>query len=77
METVLAGLNRSVCLDYLYNIIVTGTTFAEHLANLRAVLLRLREAGLRLKPKKCFFAMIEGGGVFGVSRIRTWYQCSS
>jgi hypothetical protein len=47
-----------VCLDYLDDI-VTGATFAEHLANLRAVLLRLREAGLRLKPKKCFFAMKE------------------
>ena len=32
METVLAGLNRSVCLDYLHDIIVTGATFPEHLA---------------------------------------------
>ena len=59
METVLAGLNRSVCLDYLDDIIVTGRTFSEHLANLRQVLLRLREAGLRLKPRKCYFAMKE------------------
>ena len=50
METVLAGLIRNVCLDYLDDIIVTGKTFSEHLDNLRKVLTRLREAGLRLKP---------------------------
>lgn len=57
METVLAGLNRSVCLDYLDDIIVTGATFPEHLANLRQMLLRLREARLQMKPRKCFFAL--------------------
>ena len=59
METVLAGLNRKVCLDYLDDIIVTGETFSEHLVNLRLVLLRLRDAGLRLKSRKCYFAMKE------------------
>ena len=51
METVLAGLIRKSCLDYLDDIIVTGRTFAE---NLRNVFIRLREARLRLKPRKCF-----------------------
>ena len=59
METVLAGLIRNVCLDYLDDIIITGRSFAEHLENLRKVLMRLREAGLRLKPSKCHFAMKE------------------
>ena len=59
METVLAGLNRRVCLDYLNDIIVTGETFTEHLVNLRLVLSRLRDAGLRLKPRTCYFAMKE------------------
>ena len=30
-------------------------TVSEHLANLRSVLLRLREAGLKLKTAKCSF----------------------
>ena len=59
METILSGLIRNVCLDYLDDIIVTGRTFAEHLANLRRVFLRLREAHLKLKPLKCFLAMKE------------------
>ena len=43
IETVLAGLNRNVCLDYLDYIIVTGESFSEHLASLQQVLMRLRE----------------------------------
>ena len=50
METVLADLNRSVYLD---DIIVTGESFSEHVANLMQVLMRLRDAGLQLKPRKC------------------------
>ena len=46
METVLAGLNRVVCLDYIDDILVMGETFPEHIANLRSVFQRLREAGL-------------------------------
>ena len=59
IETVLSGLIRHVCLDYLDDIIVTGRTFDEHLANLRSVFLRLRDAHLKLKPRKCFLAMKE------------------
>ena len=56
MET---GLNKSVCLDYLDDIIVTGESFSEHLANLWQVLMRLCEAGLQLKPQKHYFATRE------------------
>ena len=59
METILSGLIRNVCLDYLDDIIVTGRTFVEHLANLCRVFLRLREAQLKLKLLKCFLAMKE------------------
>ena len=41
METVLAGLIKNVCLDYLDDIIVIGKCFPEHLENLRKVLTRL------------------------------------
>ena len=53
MEAVLAGLARDLCVVYLDDILVTGTTFSEHLVNLSRVLTRLRDAGLRLKPSKC------------------------
>ena len=55
METVLAGLVRTCCVVYLDDILVVGRTVEEHLDNLRKVFERLREAGLRLKPKKCYF----------------------
>ena len=53
MDLVLAGLQWSSCLVYLDDIIIVGRTFEEHLQNLQAVLIRLREAGLKLKPQKC------------------------
>lgn len=40
---------------YLDNIIILGHSFDEHLANLRQVLRRLRDAGLHLNPDKCCF----------------------
>ena len=53
MGIVLAGLPLSVCMDYIDDILVVGSTFEEHLTNLETVLERLRGAGLRLKPAKC------------------------
>ena len=53
METVLAGLARDKCLVYLDDILVIGSSFEEHLANLRQVFSRLQKAGLKLKPAKC------------------------
>ena len=58
METVLRGLNRVVCLDYI-DILVIGTTFDEHLENLRRVFKRIGEAGLCLKPSECHLAKRE------------------
>lgn len=55
MDMVLAGIKWKNCLVYLDDIIVIGKTFREHLANLKEVFQRLREAGLRLKPNKCHF----------------------
>ena len=54
MSMVLAGLAWQTCLVYIDDIIVVGKTFDEHLRNVAQVLGRLREAGLKLKPSKCF-----------------------
>ena len=48
MNLVLAGLQWSSCLVYLDDIIILGRDFEEHLERTRAVLERLRKAGLKL-----------------------------
>ena len=53
MADVLRGLSQEVCMDYIDDILVVGKSADEHLVNLRIVLQRLREAGLKLKPSKC------------------------
>ena len=53
MDRVFQGLNPDICLIYLDDIIVKGSTFQEHLNNLRGVFTRLRAAGLKLSPRKC------------------------
>ena len=55
METVLRGLQWQICLIYMDDIIVFGTDFNEELHRLKSVFSRLRDAGLKLKPKKCKF----------------------
>ncbi|KAI5753631.1 hypothetical protein M8J77_001985 [Diaphorina citri] len=53
MDCILRGLTWKTCLVYLDDIIVIGKTFQEQLDNLRAVFIRLRNAHLKLSPKKC------------------------
>ena len=55
MELVLAGLRWEICLAYMDDIVVFGHTFEEHVDRLREVLCRLRQANLKLNPKKCQF----------------------
>ena len=59
MEGVLVGLARKKCLIYLDDVLVVGSTFSEHLDNLRDVFLRLSAVGLKLKPSKCRLARQE------------------
>ena len=55
MESILRGIPHvSVYLD---DILVTGNLPKEHLSNLEVVLTRLKDAGLRLKKKKCAFML--------------------
>ena len=53
MERVLEGLTPVKCQVYIDDVLVVGATFEEHLVNLEAVFMRLREARLKLKPAKC------------------------
>ena len=59
MDHVLAGLKWSACLVYLDDVIVFGRCLEDHNRNLLAVLLRLREAGLTVKPSKLALAVEE------------------
>ena len=59
MVRVLAGLHWETCLFYLDDIIVFAATWEEHLARLRQVFVRLRQAKLRLGAEKCTFATNE------------------
>ena len=53
MAQVLNGLSGVVC--YINDILVTGRIREEHLGNLKAVVMRIHEYGLRLKQSKCQF----------------------
>ena len=53
MDIVLSGLNFEICLVYLDDVIIFGSTPEEHLDRLEKVFQRLRGANLKLKPSKC------------------------
>ncbi len=53
---MLSGIEWKFCFVYLDDILVCSETFEEHLEHLKIVFERLREAGLTLKPRKCFFS---------------------
>ena len=53
MESCLGELHLTWCIIYLDDIIVFSRTPEEHLHRLKAVINKLRAAGLKLKPTKC------------------------
>ena len=53
MEQILQGLPWTVCLVHLDDVIVHAKTLADEFENLRTVFRRLRQAGLKLNPRKC------------------------
>lgn len=54
MEAILGDLAFDVLLVYLDDILLFSEDFDSHLKKLDLVLQRLREHGLKLKPRKCF-----------------------
>ena len=74
MEMVLGGLTWKTCLVYLDDIMVMGKTFEEHLTNLEEVFNRMKEANLKLNPKKCLLFQKEVeffGHTVSVTEIET------
>ena len=55
METCLGGLQLNCYIIYLNDLVVFPKTSKEHLIQLRVVIEKLKEAGLKLKPSKCDF----------------------
>ena len=54
MQVVLSGLEWDCCFVYIDNILIASRSF-DDMRYLQLVFERLRQAGLRLKPKKCLF----------------------
>ena len=54
MDVVLAGLKWKCLLVYLDDICIFSRNFDNHLEDVREVFQRIREAQLKLKPKKCY-----------------------
>jgi hypothetical protein len=59
MDKVLRGLTWKQCLVYIDDVLVFARSFQEHCERLDAVLGRIEEAGLKLKPSKCEFGTSE------------------
>lgn len=55
MERVLGQLQWQICLCYLDDILIFSRSVVQHLEHLGQVFERLRQAQLKLKPKKCHF----------------------
>jgi len=55
MERVLGQLQWHICLCYIDDVLVYSRSVDQHIDHLAAVLQRLRDAHLKLKPKKCHF----------------------
>lgn len=56
MDKILHGLKFKTCLCYLDDVLILSETFSQHLADLKEIFQRFRQAGLKLGPKKCHFA---------------------
>ena len=55
MERVLQGLRWQMLLVYLDDVIIFSRSIDEHLGRLEVLFSKLKEVGLKLKPKNCNF----------------------
>ncbi|KAI4885982.1 hypothetical protein NFI96_028798, partial [Prochilodus magdalenae] len=55
MEGCLGDLRDEVCVPYLDDVLVFSPTFEQHIQDVKQVLARQRECGIKLRPKKCDF----------------------
>lgn len=55
MDTILRGLKWHICMCYLDDVVIFGSTFEEHNRRLEVVLDCIENAGLVLNSKKCHF----------------------
>ena len=55
METCLSDLHLNCCIIYLDNVVIFSKSQEEHIERLDAVLTKIEDAGLKLKPSKCEF----------------------
>ena len=59
MQRVLAEAGPDFVAVYIDDVLIFSRTIEEHLMHLRAVIQRIREVGLKLKPSKCHFTRRE------------------
>ena len=59
MERVLSGLSWVKCLVFLDDIICFSKDFDQHIQNLKEIFHRLKNANLKLSPKKCVLMQTE------------------
>jgi len=55
MEQILKGYLFKICLVYLDDVIIFSKSFEEILLNLEKIFYRLKQANLKINPKKCVF----------------------